>query len=174
MDGEEDRQVKSKINRMRRYLTCTRYHWALLIGPKVEKRSSQGRFAHVKNTTTPDGTWTFEEAETPLTTTRQMLVRVLVAKVADRERLLRVIRAVPIVQKDTSFNCIAWVRHALEALQQDKVALGTSSLDWTTVRDNAMAYCQKKKDMHRFDGKVECDITWPPTFDLLAGRETRV
>jgi hypothetical protein len=174
MDGKEDRCEKSMINEIGTSLTCTRYHWALLLGPKVERRSTQGLFAHVKNTTTPDGTWTFEEAETPLTTTRQMLVRVLVAKVADRERLLRVVRAVPIVQNDANFNCIAWVRHALEALQQDEVALGTSKLDWTTVRDNAMAYCQKKKDMHRFDGKVEYDITWPPTFDLLAGRETRV
>ncbi len=65
------------------------------------------------------------------------------------------------------WNCVVWVRQALLALQNDGKAVGTSVLDWHTVRDAAMKYCQEKIDAHRFDGKVKFDMTRPATYDFL-------
>ncbi len=62
---------------------------------------------------------------------------------------------------------MVWVRQALLALQNDGKAVGTSVLDWHTVRDAAMKYCQEKIDAHRFDGKVKFDMTRPATYDFL-------
>lgn len=104
--------------------------------------------------------------------TGQILVRLLVAKVTDRDRLLQVLRAVPVVQDDPDWNCVLWVREALSTLEKDGRAVGTSQLDWQTVRNAAMTYCQKKKNAHRFDGKAKFDMTKPATYDLLEMKET--
>lgn len=104
--------------------------------------------------------------------TGQLLIGLLVAKITDRDRLLQVLRNVPVVQNDPTWNCVVWVREALSALQKNGRAVDTSELDWQTVRDTTMAYCQKKKDAHRFDGKVKFDMTKPATCDLLEKKET--
>ena len=35
-----------------------------------------------------------------------------------------------------------------------------------------MAYVQRKKEAHRFDGQASYDISKAATFDLLEGKET--
>lgn len=103
--------------------------------------------------------------------TSQILTRIMIAKVADRDRLFDAVRAVPVIQDDPAWNCVMWVKGALEALNKDAKALGTSKLEWQTVRDVAMDYVQRKKDAHRFDGKGDYDTKWAPTYDLLERKE---
>lgn len=86
--------------------------------------------------------------------------------------LTETVRGTPIVQSDPNWNCVTWVKDALETLQVDGRALGTSQLDWKTVRDAAMGYCQEKRVQHRFDGSGTFDIRKAPTYSLLEGRET--
>lgn len=99
--------------------------------------------------------------------TSAILVRVIVAKIVDRDRLVGLLHSAPVVQNDPEWNCVSWVRVALETLQKDGKAVGTAVLGWQEVRDCAMDYAQRKKDAHRFDGTVECDQKWPATYDVL-------
>jgi hypothetical protein len=50
-------------------------------------------------------------------------------------------------------------------------ALGTNVTDWAKVRNQAMGYCQQKKDQHRFDGQGNFDMRKVPTFDLMELKE---
>lgn len=131
---------------------------------------------HVKDSILEGGLvqWTLEERDIPLFATQMLLARILVGKVADKERLIHLLRSVPVVQGDKSWTCVSWVKHALESLRADGRALGTSKVDWDTVGDAAIKYCQEKKDQGRYDvSRPEVfDMKKAATFDLLEGRET--
>lgn len=53
----------------------------------------------------------------------------------------------------------------------DPKALGTSVVEWEKVRSEAMDYCQRKKDQHRFDGQGNFDTRKVPTYDLIEQKE---
>lgn len=101
-----------------------------------------------------------------------LLVRVMIGKVVKMDRLEKAVRGTPVVQSDRNWNCVIWVKDALEALQVGERAMGTCELGWTTVRDAAMRYCQEKRNQHRFDGSGNFDLSKAPTYNLLEGRET--
>lgn len=103
--------------------------------------------------------------------TGQLLIRILVGKIKDRDRVFTALRNVPVVQDDPNWNCVIWVKEALATLQRDGKTMGTSKLDWQEVRETAMRYCHKKIDGHRFDGKTKVDMLKPATFDILENRE---
>lgn len=145
-----------------------------MVGPKYEVENGKGTQFHAKGKMTTDGTilWQFEELATPVQSANMLLIRVLVAKVAKTGRLITVLRNVPVRQGEPEWNCVAWVKEALQMLKADGKALGTAVIAWDAVRDAAMSYCKRKKDQHRFDGKAEFVTTRIATFDLLGGRET--
>lgn len=115
--------------------------------------------------------WSFEEAECPPTPTNMLLVRVVIGKVQDDNHLVDILRGIPIRQEQGGWNCVFWVKEALETLVADGKALGTHVIEWERVRDEAMAYCQRKKGEHRFDGKGSFDMSLVPTYDLIERRE---
>lgn len=115
--------------------------------------------------------WLFEERSTPLAPTNMLLVRVIIGKVENSERLVSVLRTTPIRQGDPSWNCVGWVKEALDGLKVDGKALGPCVIEWDQVRDGAMTYCQRKKDQHRFDGKGNFDMRKAATYDLIEGKE---
>jgi hypothetical protein len=115
--------------------------------------------------------WLFEERETTLSATSMLLVRVMIAKVEKKDRFVSIVRSTPIRQGVVGWNCVGWVQEALQNLEADGKALGTSVTDWTKVRDAAMEYCQRKKDEHRFDGQGHYDMTKAPTYDLVERKE---
>jgi hypothetical protein len=117
-------------------------------------------------------TWVFEERETTLMMTSALLVRVMIAKVENKDRLVSIIRNTPIRPDVAGWNCVGWVKEVLETLETDGKALGTGVIEWTKVRNGAMEYCQRKKDEHRFDGKVQFDMSKAATYDLIEGKET--
>lgn len=106
--------------------------------------------------------------------TAMILVRVLVGKVANTERLCSVLRSTNVKGNQPGWNCVVWVEEALQGLKEDGKALGTSKIDWTSVRDTAMRYVEQKKQQHRFDGKKVFDMSKVATWDLLEGKETVV
>ena len=118
--------------------------------------------------------WFFEEIKTPLMPTRMILCRVMIGKVEDKQRLVQILSKVPIRQEQANWNCVFWVKEALEEHKADSKAIGTSVLDWGSVRDGVMGYTQKKKDEPRFDGKGNIDMSKVPTFDLIERKETIV
>lgn len=116
--------------------------------------------------------WYFEERDVGLLATSMLLVRIMIGKVENMNRLVRTLRKVPIRPEQAGWNCVGWVKEALEALNADGKALGTSVTEWQAIRDGAMWYVQKKKDEHRFDGKGNFDMKYAATYDLLDGKET--
>jgi hypothetical protein len=150
-----------------------RYHWAILVGPKLEEDGSRGMRYHAKERMTQGGSqWQYEERDIPIAPTGMLLVRVMIGKVADQTRLVTQLRNTPVRQGQPGWNCVSWVQEALERLRADGKAMGTSVLDWRAVRDGAMTYCQQKKDAHRFDGQQTFDMTKVATYDLVERKET--
>lgn len=101
-----------------------------------------------------------------------LLVRIMIGKVEDKNRLTAILRNTPIKQGQPGWNCVWWVKEALERVKDDGKALGTSVLEWEKVKDGAMCFCQKKKDEHRFDGKGNFDMGRAATYDLIEQKET--
>jgi hypothetical protein len=152
-----------------------RYHWAMQIGPKAEVEGSQGKLYPAKETLTATGyVWGMEERGTTMLATNMQLVRVLIGKVEDRSRLETIFRKVPIRKDQPGWNCVGWIKEALEDLGANGKALGASVTDWQQVRNMAMQYIERKKREHRFDGTANFDMRRPATFDMLENKETIV
>ncbi|KAI1270275.1 hypothetical protein F5Y18DRAFT_421766 [Xylariaceae sp. FL1019] len=149
------------------------YHWALILGPKKEDGGhAMGARFHAKEEAAVSGAvWNFEEKAIAMRPTNMQLVRVVVAKVVDRKRLLAILRGIPVRSDIAGWNCVGWVQEALEALIQDGKCLGTSAKSWTAARDAAMSYVAQKKAAHRFDGQAEWDQRLAATWDMLGDKE---
>ncbi|RMY64594.1 hypothetical protein D0863_09719 [Hortaea werneckii] len=155
------------------------YHWSIIVGPKVETPGSKGTMFHaMEKIALVDGkaqsSWEFQERTTSMGATRMILVRIRVGKVASMERLSSVLRSTKIKGTEPGWNCVAWVKEALESLKDDGKALGTSKIDWVSIRDTAMRYVEQKKLQHRFDGTAnsgEFNHLKVATWDCLEGKE---
>ncbi|OJZ90772.1 hypothetical protein ASPFODRAFT_41214 [Aspergillus luchuensis CBS 106.47] len=174
------------------------YHWSLTILPKHKqhrspkpKRMIAGTTYHARELPTPTGTgmvfkWTFEERSTALDT--MVLARVLIGKVVDRERLVEILRGVPVggeeeEEGEEGWNCVSWVRGAVEAIKRDEddgnEVLGKGSvLEWRVVRDAAMGFAGRKMGEGWFrsstssSGGVEMgDGGRVAVWDLVEGKE---
>lgn len=146
------------------------------MGPKVEAGNGMGVRYHATERLEWGGVskWSFEERQCTLAPTNMLLVRIMTGKVADGNRLVELLRNTPIRQGQPGWNCVSWVKEALEMLKVDPKALGTSVIEWEKVRSVAMDYCQRKKDQHRFDGQGNFDMRKVPTYDLIERKETIV
>jgi len=79
-----------------------------MIGPKVEKEGFTGVRYHAINKLDSSGggsEWFFEERESSLTPTNMLLVRIMVGKVTDKNRLVDILRKTPIRQGQPGWNC---------------------------------------------------------------------
>lgn len=65
--------------------------------------------------------------------TAQLLARILIAKVEDHDRLTAILERVPLVQDDPEWRCRSWIASALEAIDKDGKAVGTSNLNWSEL-----------------------------------------
>jgi hypothetical protein len=159
---------------------CNRYHWAFAIGPKTENKNSRGHLFHAKEkvllvegSSAPTRSWEFEERGTMMRPSVMQLVRVMVGKVKDREKLVAIMRRTPMRPQVPGWNCVGWIKEVLEEALKDPNLVGfPSGTSWQTVRDKVMWYVEDKKSMHRFDGKVEFDMERPATWDMIEGLET--
>lgn len=144
-----------------------KYHWALLVGPKNEHVHSKGKRFHVKETMmNVNGRtrtqWVFEERDIGMNPTAMILVRIMIGKVTSMERVMAVLRGVPIRDNQSGWNCVWWVKEALDMLRQEGRALSrTSVTGWARVRATAIWYVKSKEREHRFDGGAP-----PGLFDM--------
>lgn len=99
-----------------------------------------------------------------------MLVRVVVGRVADMDRLKSLIRQVPVPMhpEDPNWNCVIWVKEALEAVIDDGKALSTSVDSWDKARDEVMWYVEEKMDKRGQVSGVKQKVS---TWDMLDGKE---
>ena len=70
--------------------------------------------------------------------TQMILVRILVAKVENTEKLAQILRQIPVRQGQEGWNCVSWVQEAFSELEKSKSVVGTSVVGWKAVRDAAM------------------------------------
>lgn len=148
----------------------SRYHWAIIIGPKKETPASQGLLCQVKNGTCPQSGWQYKYRQIAMAPTRRPLVRLMVGKIKNRGRLEAVLRNTPIRPETSGWNCVEWVKEALENAGRDGEALGTAATaDWQSVRDGILRYMDSKHASGRFDRNY--DATRAPTWDLVESKE---
>ncbi|KND87356.1 hypothetical protein TOPH_07988 [Tolypocladium ophioglossoides CBS 100239] len=147
-----------------------RYHWAFLIGPRVESgTAAAGTRYHVKNF--PGSSWVYEElAARDVRWTNNLLARIVVAKIKDEGRLNDIIRNTPLAQGDDNWRCRSWVADVLARLERDGQAVGTAKLDWGEIEAKARAYVADKNAAGRYSTTEEL-MKPKPMWDLLEGRE---
>ena len=102
------------------------YHWALVVGPKTERPDDFGMRYHAKDRTSATGAkeWRFESVEASIQATSMILIRITVAKILKPEQVEMILKAIPVVQNDPTWNCITWVKNALEELHKSGVSWG--------------------------------------------------
>ncbi|EEQ29210.1 hypothetical protein McanMca71_007917 [Microsporum canis] len=147
-----------------------KYHWAFLVGPKIEDEDEvPGTRYHVKNS--PMGQWTFEETKVRnVKNTISLLARILIGKIEDEERLIKIFRELSIVHNDPNWRCRTWVAKALDEIKKDGKAVGTSVLDWEKIEKTARKYVGDKAAGGRY--QTADDLRHPkPTWDMLENKE---
>jgi hypothetical protein len=115
--------------------------------------------------------WGFEALDTGTIQSATLLVRIMIAKITDDKRLEQILRAIPIRAEVEGWNCVYWVKEALEALQADGKVVGTSVLDWQKVRDRAMSFIEAKEKAGRWRAEGNYDMERAATWDLIEDKE---
>ncbi|KAI1118227.1 hypothetical protein F5Y14DRAFT_438655 [Nemania sp. NC0429] len=148
-----------------------KYHWGFLIGPKVEEGEDvvPGARYHVKNSLQE---WTFEEAAlVNIRNTKGLLARIVIAKIEDEQRLVALLRRVPVIQDNPNWRCRTWVADALAEIAKDGKCVGTAELDWQKIEALARQYVGDKSVSGRY--LTPADVLRPkPTWDMLGNRES--
>ncbi|KAI1438274.1 hypothetical protein GGR50DRAFT_485993 [Xylaria sp. CBS 124048] len=157
------------------------YHWALHVSPKIEPEDGgKGMRFHAREKLVIAGSppraqtvWAYDEAAVPLQRTAMVLVRIMIGKVKDRNRLRRIFQNIPLRPDVPDWNCVGWVQEAVETAFQDGEALGSCAKSWTAVRDTAMWYIAEKRAVHRFDSQAvgRFDLKRTATWDMLKDKE---
>ena len=127
---------------------------------------------HVKNIVAGgEVVWIYEELDLRnVRMTNTLLARFVVAKIEDEERLVNILRSIPVIQKDPGWRCRTWLANALEVIARDGKAVGTSVLDWQKIETVARKYVADKKAAGRYDDGDKMQQA-RPTWDLIEGRE---
>jgi hypothetical protein len=114
----------------------------LLVIPNQISDTSRALRLHARNYFSgPESvTWYFEEVHVPVKATPKLLATIPVGQVIDVERLLEILRDIPIRQNDLDWNCVSWIQEALDELSHDSTALEVEGLggDWLALRDSVM------------------------------------
>lgn len=143
------------------------------MGPKTEDSDSivaqfhaKERIRLVGSPPRPESVWEYEERESRLTPTSMLLIRVMIGKVKDRNRLESLLRNIPVRPEVVGRNRAAWVKEALELALRDKSVLrNPKNFNWDGIRDTVMWYAKRKRAEHRLDE------TKVPTWDMIDGVE---
>jgi hypothetical protein len=91
-------------------------------------------------------TWFFEEIRVQAKGTSKLLATIPLGEIVDMDHLLEILRDTPIHQGEVNWNCVSWIRKALDDLSHDSTAitLGALARDWPTLRDSAMEAAAQK------------------------------
>lgn len=116
-----------------------RHHWALLAIPSQSNRAT--RFHARDFFSSPDQThWLYEEIHVDANGTPKLLAQKFIGDIVDMDRLFEILRDVPLEQDTPGWNCVSWIRTALDAMAEDTEVLsnGSEVLSWTELRDLAL------------------------------------
>jgi hypothetical protein len=137
-----------------------RYHWALLLVPSIidnlVKPNQATRF-HIRNYHSgPHHTnWLYEEIGVDATGTPKLLTQNLIGDVVDVEGLLELIRDLPIVQTTEGWDCVGWLRSALNAIEEDGHVISVASGEASWERLRKLALLAADTESERRSPKVE-------------------
>jgi len=132
------------------------------------------RFHAKENMTSMGMVWQYEAISIPLKPTKMLLVQIIIGKIRNIDRLINIFQNTPIRAGQPgheSWNCVEWLKEALELVRCDGEALKPPMIDWKLVRNTAMWYVDKKQEEHRFDGQGTYDQSETATWDLLTRQE---
>lgn len=103
----------------------------------------------------------------------KLLVRVMVGRVLNLDRLESVLESVPLCEKakKPSYYNKQWVKDALAALDEDMFAMGRRKLDWTTLKIHSAGYVGFKLSWDRWRTRQEFWGPCTPVYDLITGCE---
>ncbi|KAI1117982.1 hypothetical protein F5Y14DRAFT_447391 [Nemania sp. NC0429] len=153
------------------------YHWALIVASKTNPDDDRQaiRF-HAKESMSADSSpprlvWAYEEQQIDRGPQYMLLTRVIIGKVLDKGRLRSIIGGIPVRPETPGWNCVGWVREAVDAVLRDDRALGTTVETWAEVKDTAMHYIEAKRASHRFDGQGKLSGGTAATWDMLQNKE---
>lgn len=154
----------------------TRFHWALVTGPRVETPDTRGIRHHITQSIqlvedTPEMMWKYNEQDIPTGWTSRLLVRVLVGEVRSMTRARSVLQGTPLRFETEGWNCVEWVKDAFTAVTHDADALVDAVTDWQAVRDKAMEYVEAKIEAGRFELCRDFEHDDVPTWDMLGDKE---
>ncbi|KAF7532236.1 hypothetical protein G7054_g8143 [Neopestalotiopsis clavispora] len=95
-----------------------KYHWGILVGPKIESDDSIGKLYHAKEKMMQQRShFMFKERNISMLATSMILVRILVGKIENHERLASILRSTPIRAEQPGWNCVGWVQEAHKAAE---------------------------------------------------------
>lgn len=152
-----------------------RYHWAFLVGPKKEHPYLAVPGTRLEVTANLySGRWImYRHYEINIKNTgADMLVRMMVGKIADKRRFYNVVYGVPVDEDNIdAYRNKAWLFEALTALRdaEDGIMGKSSRLDWLEVSELIKSLCSKRAAAGRFDGCHDMNVP-RPAFDLIEGR----
>lgn len=123
---------------------------------------------HVKNS--PLG-WEYEEVPLDnVRSTNSLLARILIAKIEDEDRLVTLLRRLPVVQGNPNWRCRSWVASALTEIKRDGLCVGTAELDWRKIEASSRRYVAGKAACGRYGSGT--DMLKPkPTWDMISDKE---
>lgn len=113
--------------------------------------------------------WRYEKKDIFMAPTNRLLVRILVGKVKNHDQLETVFESTPLRAHIDGWNCVEWLKEALESAGREGKALGTAITSWQSVRDTAMWYIDFKHKAGRFGEHYNTEEA--PTWDMLGGSE---
>lgn len=98
------------------------FHWSIMIAPKRENGEEKPTVYDATNTIAPgyeSGQWRYRVRKDDLMGYGNFIARVLVAKLspAHAGTLDALFKTAPVVQDDPSWNCVSWVKGALDVLR---------------------------------------------------------
>ena len=103
--------------------------------------------------------------------TSNLLARLLVAKIEDEKRLLKILRKTAVVQDDPNFRCRTWMSDALLRIAEaEPKVVGTSELNWSKIERKARRYVEKKTASGRYL-EAERMLEPKPTWDMMEQKE---
>lgn len=114
----------------------------------------------------------FSNEETHTGPTGGLLIRVIVGKIKDHDRLQSIFDHIPLRNlEDPTWNCVGWVKEALQTATSDSRAVGTCVKDWNLIRETAMRYIARKEAIGRFSLPEVYNPEKAPTWDMLQNIE---
>ncbi len=102
--------------------------------------------------------------------THNLLGRILIAKVEDEERLMKILRETPVIQGDPNWRCRSWVANVLKMTAADGKAVGTCTLEWSKIEHLAREYIGSKSAAGRYND-VALLAGPKPMWDMISQKE---